>query len=244
MFRRALSESRDARGSALRRWMTGVAVSCLIALLYLAALAATMPASALRHFVSIPPQITALYGTLRHGRAEMIGGYALAWDHRAGDLLRLGATVDLGVSGADTQLTGTLRATPLSVAVTDLAGRAGAGLLALAPGVAVESCTTRAVVDVAQLRLSRGAAAAEGNVAVDAGTCTETNGRIDPVPPLALALDTVGNDAQAVVTSDGTTLAQIVVAGDRRLILTLQPEGSALIPGLPTGAPIMLEYPF
>jgi len=49
-------------------------------------------------------------------------------------------------------------------------------------------------------------------------------------PPLLLADEPTGN-------LDERT-------GDRVLDLTLQPQGAALIPGLPTGAPITLEYPF
>ncbi|SHF96800.1 hypothetical protein SAMN05444339_1303 [Loktanella atrilutea] len=244
MFRTAPAESRVARGSTLRRVSTGLALTLVIALIYMVALGATMPASALRHFVSIPPQITALNGTLRHGRAEVKGGYALTWDHRTADLLVLRARADTVLTGADTQLTGSLRASPLSVSLDDLAGRAGPGLLKLMPGLAVDSCTTRAVVDGVGASLSRGAAAAQGRITVDSGTCIETNGRVNPVPPLDIALDTVGLDARARVTTAGTPLAEVVVAGDRRLILTLQPAGSALIPGLPTGAPIMLDMPF
>lgn len=228
----------------MRRWMKGLAVSCLIALIYIVAMLVTMPADALRHFVSIPSQITAFNGTIRYGRADLIGGYALTWDHRAGDLLRLRGTVDAALNGPDTQLTGTIQVTPLTVSVLDMTGQAGAGLMLLLPLVAIVSCTTRAVVDVTQAGLSRSAAWATGHVTVDAGTCTETNGRVDPVPPLDIALMTVGSDARAYVTSERQSMAEFVVAGDRRLILTLQPEGSALIPGLPTSAPIMLEYSF
>ena len=216
----------------------------MIALIYMVALVATMPASALRHLGIIPPQITALNGTLRHGRAELAGGYVLAWDHRAADGLALRAGVDWNLTGADTQLSGILQASPVALSLGDVAGRAGPGLLQLVPGLAVQGCTTRAVVDGAGASLSRGSATAQGRITVDAGTCTETNGRVDPVPPLDIALDTLGNDARMQVTSTGTALAEVIVAGDRRLIVTLQPAGSALIPGLPTGAPITLDYPF
>lgn len=228
----------------MRGVLSGLAVSCLIALIYVVTLVATMPADALRHFVSIPRQITALYGTVWHGRADLMGDYVLNWDHRASHLIRLRATVDARLSGDDTQLTGTMSGGPFTVSLHDAMGRAGPGLLALVPGLAVATCTTQAVVDVAEVTLTRGAARADGRITVDAGTCTEVSGRIDPVPPLDILLDTVGNDARAQVTTDGTSLAEVIVVGDRRLILTLQPDGSALIPGLPTGAPITLEYPF
>ena len=245
MFRKAPTETAvDRPRRIVKRALGFVALACLTALIYLGALVATMSANALHDFATIPPQVTALYGTIWHGRAELTGGYALDWNNRPAELILLRGTAEAVLQGNDTQLRGTLRITPWSVSVHDLTGRAGAGLLRLVPGVLVKSCTTRAVVDVPELALARTWAAARGQIDIDAGTCTETNGRINPVPAMTLALGTAGNDATAVLRATDVTLAEITVAGDHRLIVTVQPEGSALVPGLPTGAPIMIEYPF
>lgn len=234
----------DGQGSIVLRAMMGLAVSCLIALIYLVALVTTMPAHALHHFVSIPGPVTALYGTVWQGRAELVMGYTIDWSHRTRDLLRLRIAADVALSGADTQLMGTAAMSPWAMAVRDLSGRAGPGLLGLVPGLALDSCTTSAAVNGVSVALMRDRAAAAGLITVDAGTCTEVNGRINPVPPLEIIADTVGPHARARVTTGDTLLAQAVVADDRRFVLTLEPDGSALIPGLPVGAPITLEYPF
>lgn len=233
-----------SRTSRKRRWLGGIALSCVVALIYIVMLVVTMPASALGHFVSIPAQITALYGTVWQGRADLAGGYSASWNTRGGALLGLRGSVDFVLSGSDTQLTGVLTVTPAQLEARDVSGRAGPGLLTLVPGLSVESCTTMAAVDAVRVAVMRGQAAADGQIDVAAGSCTESNGRTTPVPPLAIVLDTAGTDARAQVTSEGDSLAEVIIAGDRRLILTLQPAGSAMIPGLPTGAPIMLEYPF
>lgn len=245
MFRTAPKETADDRPRRIVKRVSGyLALACLTALIYVAALVATMPANALRDFVTIPPQVTALYGTIWHGRAELTGGYAVDWDNIPTDLIMLRGTVAATVQGADTQLRGTVRITPWSASVHNLTGRAGAGLLRLVPGLLIENCTTQAVVDVTRLALARTWAAAEGQVDVGAGDCMETNGRTNPVPALALTLGTVGRDATAVLKTGDVTLADVTVSGDHRLSVTVQPEGSALVPGLPTGAPIMIEYPF
>ena len=204
-----------------------------------------MPATALAKLIVLPPQIERLSGSLWQGDAALTGGYTLHWDTRLGGLVlgRLGADVTL--IGADTLLAGQLRASPRQMSLRDVAGRAGPGLLELAPNLAVTGCTSRAVVDVPLLALGRSAAAADGTVTLDAGACTTFDGTDVAVPSLTLTLTTQGPDAVADLTDAAATpLAQITVAGDHRLILRLDPAGAMLIPGLPTSGPIILEYPF
>ena len=245
MFRTAPSETADGpRLRRVKRAMALLALACLTALIYLAALVATMPASALSDLATMPRQVTAFYGTIWQGRADLIDGYRIDWDHRPGDLLGLRLAADATLQGPDTLLRGTVRVTPWTISARDVTGRAGPGLLALADGLAIAGCSTRAIVDVPYIALARTWAAAEGRIDVEAGDCTETNGRIDPVPAMTLTLGTRSNDATGRLTTGDTLLAEASVKGDHRLTLTLQPAGSALIPGLPTGAPISLDYPF
>ncbi len=204
-----------------------------------------MPASVVQTLVALPPQVETLSGTLRVGRAGLSGGYSLDWQVAPGALLRgrIGAQIQL--AGPDTRLTAELRASPFQTSLQQVSGRAGPGLLALAPGLPVQSCTPRAVVAIDRLSLGRGAAAAEGSVDVSEGICIDPSGREIPVPALALQLATRDQDASAaLLTSDGARLAEFGVTGDRRLLIRVEPAGAALVPGMPSSAATVIEYPF
>lgn len=229
---------------AARNGVALIVLSCFTALVFVIALAVTMPASALRRVINLPPQITDLRGTVWHGNATLTDGYALQWDSHFSALILARISADVTLTGADTQLTGTISVSPWTTSLRDLTGRAGPGLLALAPGVPVERCTSRAIVDVAGARLGRGQAAVNGQIDIEAGQCLDFAGNEVAVPALSVALHSTGNDAVADLTDAQTALAQVTVAGDRRLIIRIEPAGAELIPGLPSSGPIILEYPF
>ena len=229
------------------RWLKKLLVFCgltfFATVIFMVALIVTMPASIAREFVTLPPQITAVYGRLGTGRVQMVGGYSLSWDVDARALLRLRLRYDVSLEGPDTLLVGAASVSPWAIEVSELTGRAGAGLLVLTPDVLVESCSSRAVVDVQMLRLSRDAAAADGRVSIDAGSCIDAAGRQQTVPQMTVDMLTQGGDAVAILTDLGGQLARITLAGDRRLIIRVEPEGATLVPGLPTSGPLILEYP-
>ncbi|APE42006.1 hypothetical protein BOO69_00210 [Sulfitobacter alexandrii] len=174
----------------------------------------------------------------------MAGGYALNWDLREGELWRLHALMDLTLEGPDTRLEGQAIARLGGFSMRGVSGRAGPGLLALVPDPLISACTSRAVVDVQALSISRDAAAASGVIQIDEGQCKDMLGRDMTVPQMTVDLSTQGNDARAVVSDRGGELGQITVAGDRRFILRIEPEGATLIPGMPTSGPVIVEYPF
>lgn len=204
----------------------------------------TWPASALREVATLPAQITGLYGNIRAGRATLTGGYALNWDLRESQLLRLRALADVTLEGPDTRLEGQVVARLGSLSAQAVSGRAGPGLLALVPDPLISDCSSRAVVDIQGLSISRTAAAANGVVQIDAGQCKDLLGRDMTIPQMTVDLSTQGNDARAVVSDRDGELGQITVAGDRRLIVRVEPEGATLIPGMPTSGPVIVEYPF
>lgn len=204
----------------------------------------TLPASALREFATVPAQVTGLYGTIWHGSARLTGGYALNWDVRPWRLVLLRGVMDLRLEGADTQLTGIATLTPWSASARDISGRAGPGLLALVPGAGLSGCTSRAVVDIQSLRATRDSFAAGGVASIDAGSCIDLLGRATSVPQMTLDLSTRGDDARGVLRDRDGELAQVTLAGDRRLILRIEPEGATLVPGMPTSGPTIVEYPF
>lgn len=216
--------------------------------MFAVALLVTMPATVAASLVALPPQVEGLSGGLWAGRAALAGGHALEWRLSARDLWRGRLTAEATLEGPDTVLDGDLAASPFGVEATGWTGRAGPSLLALGPRLIVEGCTSRAVVDVGRLAWSRsGAAAAEGTVAIAGGTCAlRRGGGALEVPAMTLALSTAGADAQATLTrdEDGAALASLGVTGDRRLLLRVEPEGAALVPGMPASAATELEYPF
>lgn len=232
-----------------RRWLkgigTGVALACLTALVFGATLVMTMPASVVRTLVVLPSQVETLSGSLSRGRAGLLGGYTLDWTWSPGDLItgRIAAGVEL--QGPDTRLEGRIEATPFAVSAHDLRGRAGAGLLALFPRLAVESCSPRAVVAIDSLSAGRRAFAAQGAIETSQGVCLDRNGTEIPVPAMVMGLSTQGADTNAVLSDDtGTTLARLAVTGERMLRVTVEPQGAALVPGMPSSAPTSLAMPF
>lgn len=230
----------------LRRLAVAAALTCFTALVFVGALAVTLPAPVLGTLVTLPPQVEGLSGSAWRGRASLAGGHALSWEASFAQLWRGRLLADASLEGPDTRLTGTLTVSPWQVQALDWTGRAGPGLLALAPRLAVASCTSRAVVEVARLALGRRSAAANGSVEVAAGACATRGGSEVPVPAMTLALSTEGRDARAALTrdDDGALLATLGVTGDRRLLVRVEPEGAALVPGMPSSAPTILELPF
>jgi hypothetical protein len=247
MTRQDALESDGATGQPwrwLRTLSLWIVLSCFTALVFAISLAATMPASALRNFIDLPPQITDLQGTIWHGTARLQDGYALRWDGQFGALILARLSANVTLTGADTQLMGVVQISPWMLALCDVTGWAGPGLLALAPGLPFDGCTSRAIVDVPLVSFGRGQAAAEGRIDIAAGDCTDFNGDSIQVPAMTLTLHSEGKDAVADLADTGSALAQLIVAGDRRLLIRVEPAGAALIPGMPTSGPTMIEYPF
>lgn len=242
--------SRGAHGRRarrlLRRLALAVGLTSFTALVFALALAVTMPASAVGSLVTLPSQVEALSGSVWRGRAALAGGHVLDWRVSLRALWRGRLVADAGLEGPDTRLSGLLALSPWRVAADDWTGRAGPGLLALAPGLAVASCTSRAVVAVDRLALGRRAAAAQGRVEIAQGACLDGDGREIPVPAMVLRLAADGRDATAVLVRDDATatpLASLRVTGDRRLLVRVEPAGAALVPGMPASAATTLEYP-
>lgn len=207
------------------------------------ALAWTMPAQSVARLVNLPPQVHGLHGHLRAGGASLVGGYKLDWTVTPGALLlgRLAATARL--SGADTELTGEFAASLGGVVVRNLQGRAGAGLLQLLNGTDL-ACDSRATLNVGVLRFGGGRAEADGRIDIAEGMCS-AGGQSAPLPAAEVTLTSDSNDALAVIdTQAGVRIGSARATGDRRMILRLEPEGAAMIPGAPSSAPTILEIPF
>ena len=232
------------RRSVVQKALWACGLSLFAAIVFCVALVVTVPATLVTEFVTLPAQITALYGGLWRGRATLQGGYTVDWVARRPDILSASLAYDLTLAGPDTRIDGQLGISPWTVRADAVTGRAGPGLLSLVPGLAITSCQSRAVVDVPMLRLARDHAAANGIVTIDAGTCTDVLDRRHSVPQMDLELLTQGDDALGLLRDRDGQLAQFTVTGDRRFIARIEPEGATMVPGLPTSGPIILEYPF
>lgn len=227
-----------------RRLLVGCGLASFITVVFVVALLVTLPASAIREFVTVPSQVTGLYGTFWRGRAQLEGGNTLDWNADVRALILLRARFDLTLRGQDTQLSGTATVSPWTVEIADLAGRAGAGLLPLIPNLPVKSCNARAIIDVRRVAWQGDRAAADGRISVEGGTCIDIFDREQTIPPMDMDLSSMGADAVGVLTDRGGQLAQFTLAGNRRFIVRVEPEGAVLVPGLPVSGPIILEYPF
>ena len=222
----------------------GVVLSCFTAFVFAASLAVTMPASTLRRVIDLPEQIIDLRGTIWNGSATLTDGYVLQWKGHLAALILAKISADVTLTGADTQLDGRLNFGPRAIALHNLTGRAGPGLLQLVPALPIDRCASRAIVDVAGISFGRGVASAEGQIDIESGACLDFAGNAIAVPALTLTLQSKGNDAVADLSDATSALAQVTVTGDRRLIIRVEPAGAKLIPGMPSSGPIILEYPF
>lgn len=240
----AATEGKRHRKPRFRWILSAVLLASFAFLVYVTTLIVTLPATALRRIAVIPASITDLYGGLWEGRAVLDGGYSLDWDLRGWPLFAARGVADWTLQGPDTQLTGVATFTPASISAADIVGRIGPGLVDLIPGAALKNCTSQAVVDVQRLSWRKGAAAAAGAVLISEGRCKDLLGRDTTVPQMTLDLTTEGRDAQALLKDRDSTLAKVTVTGERRLIARIEPEGAVLVPGMPTGGPMIIEMPF
>ena len=167
----------------------------------------------------------------------------LGWSLRSAELARLRIAADVALAGPDSAVDGIARLTPSRWALSDLGGRAGPGLLRLAPGLGLD-CDSRASVAVPMIEWSRAAVRADGAIDVAAGTC-RANGREAPLPETRIVIEEDGDTARAVARAeDGTVLGSLRVTPSRRATLRVEPAGASLVPGMPRGAATTLEFPF
>ncbi len=202
-----------------------------------------MPAATLARLLDLPPQVLAVEGYARDGRARLEGGYVLGWSLRPRDLARFAIGADVALAGPDSAVDAVARLTPVRWAVRDVAGRAGSGLLRLAPGLGLD-CDGRASIEVPVIEWSRAAIRANGAIDVATGTC-RANGREVPLPATRIVLEQDGDAARAIARAeDGTVLASLRVTPARRATIRVEPAGAVLVPGMPSGAATTLDLPF
>ncbi|MEL6915787.1 MAG: hypothetical protein AAFP13_14920 [Pseudomonadota bacterium] len=211
--------------------------------LLVVSLALSAPVTLVSLFQPLPPQIAALSGTAREGRAALSGGIALTWRADWSGLVRGRLGADLVLVGPETRIDADAWAGLGGVGMSDAIGRAGPELLALFPEAA--TCEGSAVVDIQTLRVSRARYDVSGEIRTRAAICRGPGLGEVTVPPLLIALGAVGDGAEARVTSAAREpYAEALLTPDRRARIRIEPAGARLVPGLPSSEPIELELPF
>ncbi|WP_159965476.1 type II secretion system protein N [Profundibacterium mesophilum] len=221
-------------------------LTCFALFVFAIALLATAPARSLARAVSLPPQLAGLSGGLWQGRAHLEGGLALDWTLVPAELLRGRLAADLVLSGPASLARGRLAAGANgAVRLTGLDGRLGPDALALAGSGADLSCVLTTGLHGVRITHGPGGASAGGRISVTDGTCNRPGATTMQVPAGTVTLGTSGARATASFAADtapDTPLAGLAL-GAERIDLRVEPEGAALVPGLPRGGPIELQYP-
>ncbi|WP_152461439.1 hypothetical protein [Roseivivax sp. THAF30] len=206
------------------------------ALLYLA------PMTILTRSLDLPPQVHAVYGTLRMGGADLPQGYTLTWSTRPGLRPWPGFGGTLRLEGSDTRLVGDLRLYPREIGIAAVSGRAGPGLAQLVPGA--WRCGMTARVDEVTLLKAGGATRADGRVTLPAGTCAK-GARDVELPEQNLIFSTEDNTAAGRLDAGGDRpLAYFQIDGAGRAILSILEAAADIYPALPKNGPLTLEYSF
>lgn len=233
-----------------RRALRLALVAALASIAFLVSLAATLPVRVVAGYVASPPVINGYSGTVWNGEARLAGGHAFDWrlDLR-GSLTGLGLRFDATLTGPGADLAAEIAGSPWarSLQVRGLAGRARWPLVeALAPGLDI-ACDAAAVVETLEVEIAPGRRSGSGSLRAGPGACLAP-GAMAPVPLPALLgrLETIDVGIRGVLSladAPDEALAEAVATGDDRLLVTVFPAGAALVPGLPTGGEISLEYP-
>lgn len=225
----------------LKRLALGLALTCVILVSLIGVSLAMMPVSLLTRNMNLAPAVVAVYGSPRIGQMDLAGGYRLSWTSGfEAPVPRL--VTEFTFVGADTRVTGTLRAGLTGLAIADVSGRAGPGLAQLVPGA--WSCDMTAVVSDFSFGWGWRRATASGTVTTPAGACRK-GGREITMQPLTLALGSAGPDALATLTgAQSERLAEVTIGRDRSLGIAIEPAAADVFPQLPRGGPINLQMPF
>lgn len=245
--RRRRAAGQGVGGTVLR----GVLLLVFGASVYSLSLLATAPARVVERYMTMPPQVEALGGTIWNGSVLLAGGHRLAWRlDRQGSIKALAPLFDITLDGPGTRLAAQGEVSPRGTGgmLRNVTGRASWPLVAaFAPDAPPLDCDPVAVIDLARVLVGRDRIGAEGDVRSPAGSCTQTarpEHAAVPVPALALRATMEGDVSRAMLEAaqdGGTVLAEASIARARTLALTVYPAGARLVPGLPSSAPIGLE---
>ncbi|MCX7560523.1 hypothetical protein OS190_13180 [Sulfitobacter sp. F26204] len=201
-----------------------------------------MPLSLLTRNMNLAPAVVTLYGSLRKGRADLVGGYQVAWTTTPAFFALPHLATSFTLDGSDSRVTGEVQYGFSGITLQGVQGRAGPGLARLVPG-AWRCDMTANLRDVGFFWGWR-RAAASGVITTAEGTCAMKQRKIS-LPPLALRLRGDGTDAIATLTGrQASELAEIKLRRARTLDIEIQPTAADIFPQFPRGGPINLSLTF
>jgi hypothetical protein len=204
--------------------------------------AMVIPVSLFTRNLNLEPAVTATYGSLRAGRADLAGGYQVRWNTSFNVVTLPHLATRFTLEGDDTRITGAIETGLRGIALRDAQGRAGPGLAQLVPGA--WACDMMASLRDVGFVWGWRRAAAKGGITTPQGTCAKGAREIS-MPPLALQLRSAGRDAAAVLNgAQETQLAEIRISRGRVLGIAIEPAAAEVFPQLPRGGPIRLSLPF
>lgn len=197
-------------------------------------------------------EINGYFGTLREGAVRLRDGHRLDWRVDPGASLAVfGLALDLRLTGPGTEIAGRLEARRPwgeDLRLGGVTGRASWALVAaVAPRLAIACDASAAIEDLALARSPAGYGGS-GGMRSGPGSCLRTDRAMDPVPVPALQARIVEapEGIAVVLTPAGdpqTTYAQAELTNSDLILLTVAPEGAALVPGMPASGEITLEFP-
>lgn len=209
-----------------------------------------MPVQFAARLARLPVADEQLSGTVWQGDLRINADHDLGWKFDVGaSLFHLGAVFDLRLTGSGTDLSG--RASMNGTAfgsVGPLSGTAAWPLVAaVLPNLPIR-CDVSVELQDLTLSATDGNRAGDGTASTAGGQCSRTDDSVDPVPVPALTarIATVPDGVRAMLTrtdAPDTVLAVARLTNDNRIIVTVRPEGAAMIPGMPATSDSEIELP-
>lgn len=209
-------------------------------------LVATAPARAVDWAVDMPRAVRAVSGTIWRGSAVLQGGYVAEWEVSPwASLAALRLEGDWTIAGPEMRIAGHARIAPGQVEVTSASGSLGWDVVdAVLPDLPFR-CDPSARIEIASLRVSGEEITIAGTAQSGPGRCADDLGVID-VPGLLAKIASNAEGIDLKITrrdTPGQALGDIRLLRTGRLVVTVQPQGARLVPGLPTSGPTVLELP-
>jgi hypothetical protein len=223
--------------SAVRRRRLGLFLLAGI-VTYIVVLAATLPARLLLQRAGEPGIWLAVGGTVWNGEAALGQGHSVTWRWSPlASLANFKFMTKVRVTGAATELNGTVAWSRGGVRITDLDGDASASLItALAPSLPFV-CDFPMRVNIDHVSFGSDQPGAAGEIRSSAGSCVSRNSAVSSstfVPPLiARAASNLGgsNGWVAPMGNRLTRLISFSVTAGGDTSVTVDPAAAAVIPG-------------
>lgn len=245
---------RNDKGRDGSSWTVRLALGSSVVLLGLSTFAVSliqaMPVRFAARLAGSPVADDQLSGTVWQGDFRINADHDLSWRLDAwGSLLHLGAVFDVALTGPGTDLAGALSMDGAVLgAMGPLSGTVAWPLVEAVLADLPIRCDVSADVQGLTLSGAIGGHAGDGTASTAGGQCSRIDGSVDPlpVPALTARIATLPEGVEATLTrtdAPDTALAVARLTNDDRIVVTVHPEGAAMIPGMPATSDSEIELP-